>query len=155
MKLTSAQMIAFSSELSKSSNPNPSSIVSVQSITLTSLPSALTLLQKLVSDVLISINKPKLDYLTKVYQAANTPDKDLKEYVAEWQEMTSKQLDGAINKTKQLVDSMGIQTFEADAEKSPFGFSSPSIPTKQESFSASVEFKKIDEMSPSEAFGVY
>lgn len=106
-----------------------------------------------VSYLAAKANKPTIDYLTKVYQAAQTPEDKIKEYIAEWEKMNTKQLDAALGKIKPLVEQMGTESFEADSTKSPFGFSSPSPPVEQVSFSASAEFKKIDEMSPSEAFG--
>jgi len=96
------------------------------------------------------INKPKIDLLTKVYTAAQTPKKDLDEYIADWNAMTTKQLDAAVKLAQPVADSVGA--YEAEVPKSPFGWTSQSIPTTQESFSASKKFKDIDNMTPDQAF---
>lgn len=91
---------------------------------------------------------PTINYLKQVYTAAKVDDSTLKTYEAEWSEMTPQQLDAAVEKVKPLVESMGITSFEAETEKSPFGFSTLPTPSKVEEFSASKEFQKIDKMTP-------
>jgi hypothetical protein len=100
------------------------------------------------------LKKPKIEYLAKVYQAANTPEDKLKEYVADWETKTAKQLDAAIEQVKPLIDSIeSVTQFEANkTEKSPFGFSTASPPTSSKTFAASKEFEKIEKMSTEDLF---
>ena len=64
--------------------------------------------------------------------------------------MNSKQLDGAIAKTKPLVETL---EYKADQEeKSPFGFTTAEGPGQQE-YSADKKFKSIDDMNDEELFG--
>ena len=111
-----------------------------------------------VSYLASQINLPKIDYLKKVYEASNTDAAKIREYVAEWEKMDTKQLDGAIDKVKPLVETLNStngNNYEANAsqqQQQPLGFSSLQSPMKTESFSASREFKKIDAMTPEQAF---
>lgn len=101
------------------------------------------------------IKEPQLDYLKKVYQAAKTDESTLNEYMDEWKEMTPEQLDGAIKKVKPLVESMNMNSFDAEKSepRNPFGYNAGTIPKDTKQFDASETFKKIDDMSAEEAFG--
>jgi ParB-like chromosome segregation protein Spo0J len=94
------------------------------------------------------IKKPQIEFLTNVYQAANTPKEELEVYIAEWNKKNSEQLDAEIKKTQHLAETVG---YSADQEKSPFGFSGAKLASGPE-FSASKSLEKIDKMSPAEAF---
>lgn len=98
------------------------------------------------------VNKPRLEYLEAVYKAAKTPEDDLKEFKSDWEKMDTKQLDGAIKKTKPLVDSMPEFSVGKTETQSPFGFTGADIPKE---FSANIndkQLKKIDDMSDAELF---
>jgi len=95
------------------------------------------------------INQPKIKYLTDVYKAAKVDQNTLDSYVADWKKMDSQQLDGAVEKVRPLLDSMGYKA-EEDTDDSPLGFSTP------DSFSGATKsdsFDKIDKMTTSELFG--
>jgi len=98
-----------------------------------------------------SVNKPKLDYLNKVYSAAKTEDGTLKKWNSEWEAMSSKQLDAAIEKAKPLVDTLSYEASQPE-EKNPFGFTTAEGPGEKE-YSASKKFDKIDKLSDEELFG--
>jgi hypothetical protein len=93
------------------------------------------------------VKKPKIDYLTSVYQASNTPKNTLNEYIADWNRKSSKQLDAEIAKTQHLAEVIATPT-----EDKPFGFSGATLHPAGQEFSASKDFEKIEKMSPSEAF---
>ena len=98
-----------------------------------------------------SVNKPKIAFLNKVYKAAKTEEATLTGWNKEWEGMNSKQLDGAIAKTKPLVETLEYKGAEQE-EKSPFGFSTADGPGTKE-FSADKKFKSIDDLSDEELFG--
>jgi len=97
-----------------------------------------------------SVNKPKIAFLNKVYKAAKTEEATLSNWNKEWEGMNSKQLDGAIEKTKPLVETLEYKA--ADEEKSPFGFNVAEGSRDQE-YSADKKFKSIDDMSDEDLFG--
>lgn len=97
-----------------------------------------------------TVNKPKIEYLNKIYTAAKTEDKTLTTWNKEWEAMNSKQLDGAIEKTKPLVETLEYKAVEE--EKSPFGFSTAEGPGQKE-FSADKKFKSIEDLTDEELFG--
>jgi len=96
-----------------------------------------------------AVNKPKIDYLNKIYTAAKTEPATLTKWNQEWEAMNPKQLDGAIAKAKPLVDTLEYSATQE--EKSPFGFPTVEGPGRKE-YSADKSFKKIDEMSDEELF---
>ena len=98
------------------------------------------------------INKPKIDYLSKIYTAAKVDEKTLKEYEADWNKMGAKQLDAAIEKVKPLIESIPEFSAGKIEQQTPFGFSSPDIPTELSADVNDKSFKKIDDMSDAELF---
>ncbi len=97
-----------------------------------------------------AVNRPKIAFLNKVYKAAKTEEATLTGWNKEWEAMDSKQLDGAIAKTKPLVETLEYKA--VDEEKSPFGFTTAEGPGQKE-FSADKKFKSIDTLSDEELFG--
>lgn len=97
-----------------------------------------------------TVNKPKIDFLNKIYSAAKVDDKTLKQYVADWQKMTAKQLDAAIEKVKPLIESIPEFSASKTEPDTPFGFSSPDVPTELSGAVDDKSFKKIDDMSDAE-----
>lgn len=96
------------------------------------------------------VKEPKINYLKQVYEAAKTPEEDLKEYVANWEKMDGPQLDAAIKQTERLAGRIK-ESFEA-SQKNPFGPTMSAKPTKVESFSAEKTYGKIDETSDKDLF---
>jgi len=97
------------------------------------------------------INKPKIEYLSKIYVAAKTDEKVLKEYVAEWEKMNTKQLDAAIQKVKPLVSTLELTANKVPTE-TPFGFSTADVPKELSASVGEKSFKKIDNLSDAELF---
>ena len=97
-----------------------------------------------------TVNKPKIDYLSKIYSAAKVDEKTLRQYEADWKKMTSKQLDGAIEKVKPLIESIPEFSASVPEQQTPFGFSTPDIPTELSGAVDDKGMKKIDEMSDAE-----
>ncbi len=97
-----------------------------------------------------SIKQPKIDYLTKVYKASNTPDKELGAYVAEWIKKSPQQLDAEIKKTAHLAE---VVSYQAEEKPNPFGFNGAPNPISGPAYEANnSDFKKIDKMTPDQAF---
>ena len=98
------------------------------------------------------VKAPKLDLLNQIYSAAKVDESTLKTWKAEWEGMTAKQLDAAIEKAKPLISTMDNVSFEAQSKPTPFGFETPNVPSFKSEFSAAKEFKAIDEMSVKDIF---
>jgi len=97
------------------------------------------------------VSKPRINYLESIYQAAKTDEKTLKEYKAEWEKMSPKQLDAAIAKIKPLIETLELSASKKPTEE-PFGFSTAEVPKE---FGASIgdkSFKRIDDLTDSELF---
>jgi len=95
------------------------------------------------------IKKPKLQILQATYEKAGTDEKTIKAYKAEWDEMTPQQLDGAIEKLKPLMESLGASVKETQ-EPISLGQSiefTASTKSGNEEYSA-----KVDKMSTAELF---
>ena len=97
-----------------------------------------------------TVNKPKIDFLSKIYSAARVDDKILKQYEADWKKMSAKQLDAAIEKVKPLIESIPEFSASKPAPDSPFGFSTPDVPTELSAGIDDKGMKKIDDMSDAE-----
>jgi len=97
------------------------------------------------------VKNPKIQYLTKVYQAALTPEATLKEYVADWKEKTPQQLDAEIKKIAPLVQTL-TQTNQMDASTPELEIPMMSTLPTPHSYSASVDLSKINKMSDKDLF---
>jgi len=98
------------------------------------------------------VKNPKIQYLTKVYQAALTPEATLKEYVADWNGKTPQQLDAEIKKITPLVQTL-TQTNQMDAATPEIEIPMMStLPTPTTSYQGSVDLSKINKMSDKDLF---
>jgi len=99
------------------------------------------------------VNKPKISYLEKIYQAAKTPKDTIKGYKSEWEKMTAKQLDAAIDKVKPLISTLELQASKPAEQDNPFGWKGAEAPAELSASVSDKRFEKIDKMSDSELFG--
>ena len=98
------------------------------------------------------VKNPKIQYLTKVYQAALTPEATLKEYVADWNGKTPQQLDAEIKKIAPLVQTL-TQTNQMDAATPELEIPMMStLPTSTTSYQGSVDLSKINKMTDKDLF---
>lgn len=97
-------------------------------------------------------NEKKIKHLESIYKAAHTPEETLKEYKAEWEKMTPKQLDAAVEHIKPLISTLELSANTPEPEGNPFGWSSPSAPAELSASVGDKAFKKIDDMSDTELF---
>jgi len=99
-----------------------------------------------------TIKTPKIQYLTKVYQAALTPKETITEYVAEWNKQTPQQLDAEIKKLGPLINTITQTQLNAEVPEMVIPTMS-TLPTSDSTYKGSVDVSKISKMSDAELFG--
>ena len=98
-------------------------------------------------------NAKKIKHLESIYKAAQTPEETLKEYKAEWEKMTPKQLDAAVEHIKPLISTLELSADKPSEEDNPFGWKGAQAPAELSASVSDKRFDKIDKMSDSELFG--
>jgi len=99
-----------------------------------------------------SVKAPKIQYLTKVYQAALTPKETITEYVAEWNKQTPQQLDAEIKKLGPLINTITQTQMNAEVPEMVIPTMS-TLPTGDSTYKGSVDTSRITKMSDAELFG--
>lgn len=99
-----------------------------------------------------TVKAPKIQYLTKVYQAALTPKETIEEYVAEWNKQTPQQLDAEIKKLGPLINTITQTQMNAEVPEMVIPTMS-TLPIGDSVYKGSIDTSKITKMSDAELFG--